>query len=132
MTAVAARMTEMSTPLMEFFAAKAQPDQPRRGSSSAALADELAIALKVAPNFLGAFDDTTRAGPSPGGFDFTLGDGVEALWYDAHLHGDDIRPALRAGRPSRLRVRRVTQHPPGDTLTTPATARRVSLSVSVP
>ena len=34
----------------------------------------------------------------PGGYDGTLGQGVEALWYDTYLHADDIRAAL--GRPS--------------------------------
>ena len=33
-----------------------------------------------------------------GGFDFTLGYAIEALWYDAYLHADDIRAAL--GQPS--------------------------------
>src|SRR5688500_20271802 len=36
--------------------------------------------------------------PAPGGFDMTLGEGVEALWHDAWLHGDDIRSAMQ--RPS--------------------------------
>ena len=39
---------------------------------------------------------TTRHGPAPGpgGFDGTLGDGVEALWYDTWMHAEDIRAAL--------------------------------------
>ena len=37
-------------------------------------------------------------GRPPGGYEGTLGDGVEALWYDTWLHGDDIRAAT--GRPS--------------------------------
>ena len=43
---------------------------------------------------------TTRRGrrPAPGGYDGTLGQGVEALWYDTYLHGDDVRAAL--GLPS--------------------------------
>jgi len=40
------------------------------------------------------FDDDAWAGPSPGGYEGSLGDGVEALWYDTWLHGDDIRAAL--------------------------------------
>ena len=32
--------------------------------------------------------------PGPGGFDGTLGDGVEALWYDTWMHAEDIRAAL--------------------------------------
>jgi uncharacterized protein (TIGR03083 family) len=70
----------------------------RRGRTPQELADELAGATKVAADLLGAFDDAAWAGPSPGGFEFTLGEGVESLWYDAVLHADDIRAA--AGRPS--------------------------------
>ena len=44
------------------------------------------------------FDDAAWAATAPGGYEGTLGDGVEALWYDTWLHGDDIRAAT--GRPS--------------------------------
>jgi uncharacterized protein (TIGR03083 family) len=70
----------------------------RRGLSPAQLADELAAGVKLAADLLAAFDDTAWAGPAPGGFDFTLGEGVEALWADAFVHADDIRSAI--GRPS--------------------------------
>jgi uncharacterized protein (TIGR03083 family) len=70
----------------------------RRGRTGAELADELAGARKIAADLLPAFDDETWAGPSPGGYEGTLGDGVEALWYDTYLHADDIRAAL--GKPS--------------------------------
>ena len=70
----------------------------RRGRPPAELADELAAAIKGASDLIGAFNDEAWALPAPGGFDFTLGEGVEALWHDAWLHGDDIRAAL--GRPS--------------------------------
>lgn len=70
----------------------------RAGRSPADLADECAEVTKAAAGLLPMFDDAAWAGPSPGGFEGTLGDGVEALWYDAWLHGDDIRAAL--GRPS--------------------------------
>jgi uncharacterized protein (TIGR03083 family) len=70
----------------------------RRGRRPGELADELAGATKAAAELLGALDDAAWTGPSPGGFDFTLGGGVEALWYDAVLHADDIRAAV--GRPS--------------------------------
>jgi uncharacterized protein (TIGR03083 family) len=66
----------------------------RRGRSGAELADELAASTKVAHDMLAAFDDNLWAMPAPGGFDFTLGEGVEALWYDAFLHADDIRAGL--------------------------------------
>jgi uncharacterized protein (TIGR03083 family) len=70
----------------------------RQGRSGTELADELAASAKAARDMLAAFDDNLWAMPAPGGFDFTLGEGVEALWYDAFLHADDIRSAL--DRPS--------------------------------
>lgn len=72
----------------------------RAGRSPAEVADECAEVRKAAAGMLPLFDDAAWAGPSPGGFDGTLGDGVEALWYDAWLHADDIRAAL--GRPTEL------------------------------
>lgn len=70
----------------------------RRGRSPGELADELAATAKVARDLLAGFDDEAWRAPSPGGFDFTLGQGIEALWYDAVVHADDMRVA--AGRPS--------------------------------
>jgi uncharacterized protein (TIGR03083 family) len=70
--------------------------EERRGRSGAELGDELAAASKVAADLLGVFDDDAWNGPSPSGTG-TLGAGVEALWYDAYLHADDIRAAV--GRP---------------------------------
>ncbi len=68
------------------------------GRSPAELADELGAAIKATADLLDAFNDEAWGMQAPGGFDFTLGEGVEALWHDAWLHGDDIRRAL--GRPS--------------------------------
>ncbi len=70
----------------------------RRGKTADDLADELAGVRKQSADLLAAFDDGAWAAPSPGGFDFTLGYAIEALWYDAYLHADDIRDAL--GQPS--------------------------------
>lgn len=70
----------------------------RQGRSPAELADELGAAIKATADLLNAFNDEAWGMQAPGGFDFTLGEGVEALWHDAWLHGDDIRCAL--GRPS--------------------------------
>ena len=70
----------------------------RRGRTNNELADELDGAAKGSADLLAVFDDAAWAGPSPGGFDGTLGDAVEALWFDAYLHADDIRAAV--GRPS--------------------------------
>jgi uncharacterized protein (TIGR03083 family) len=70
----------------------------RAGRSAEELADECAEVTKAAAGLLPMFDDAAWAAPSPGGYDGTLGDGVEALWYDTWLHADDIRAAI--GRPS--------------------------------
>jgi hypothetical protein len=66
----------------------------RRGRSADELADELAGVRKQSADLLALFDDSAWLAPAPGGYDGTLGDGVEALWYDTYLHGDDIRAAL--------------------------------------
>jgi uncharacterized protein (TIGR03083 family) len=73
--------------------------EERRGSTGAELADELDAARTSSVELLAVFDDASWSGPSPAGGG-TLGDGVEALWFDAGLHADDIRDAL--GRPSEL------------------------------
>lgn len=72
----------------------------RRGRAPEALADELRQALDVVPGLLAVFDDEAWAAPAPGGYDFPLGEGIEALWYDAYVHADDIRAA--AGRRSEI------------------------------
>ena len=69
----------------------------RRGRSSAELADELVSVGKQGVDVMSSFDDDAWIGPAPGGIPGTLGAGVEALWYDAFLHANDIRSAL--GRP---------------------------------
>jgi uncharacterized protein (TIGR03083 family) len=66
----------------------------RAGRSPAELADECSEVTKAAAGMLPLFDDAAWASPGPGGFDGTLGDGVEALWYDAWMHAEDIRAAL--------------------------------------
>jgi uncharacterized protein (TIGR03083 family) len=65
----------------------------RRGRSPQELADELHEVVEAATPTLAAIDDEAWKGPAPGGLQLTLGDGVEALWYDAWLHADDIRSA---------------------------------------
>ena len=72
--------------------------EERRGKSQAELADELAEGTKLGSDLLAAFDDAAWNGPAPGGTGGTLGFGIEALWYDAYLHADDIRSAL--GQPT--------------------------------
>lgn len=71
--------------------------EERRGRTGAELAEELEGATKIARDMLASFDDTAWETTLPN-FDGTLGWGIEALWYDAYLHADDIRSAL--GRPS--------------------------------
>jgi uncharacterized protein (TIGR03083 family) len=70
----------------------------RRGRSGAELAEELTGATKSAQDLLAVFDDAAWDGPAPGGYEGTLLQGVEAIMYDAYLHGDDILASL--GRPS--------------------------------
>jgi uncharacterized protein (TIGR03083 family) len=70
----------------------------RAGRTAAELADECAEVTKAAAGLLPLFDDAAWAAPAPGGYEGSLGDGVEALWYDTWMHGDDVRAAL--GRPS--------------------------------
>lgn len=66
----------------------------RAGRTPAELADECAEARKAAAGLLPLFDDAAWAGAAPGGFDGTLGDAVEALWFDTWMHAQDMRAAL--------------------------------------
>jgi uncharacterized protein (TIGR03083 family) len=66
----------------------------RAGRSAEQLADECAEVRKAAAGLLPVFDEAAWDAPAPGGYEGTLGDGVEALWYDTWLHGDDIRAAV--------------------------------------
>lgn len=66
----------------------------RRGRTPAELADECAQVREQAKGLLAAFDDAAWETAAPGGYEGTLGDGVEALWYDTYLHADDMRSVL--------------------------------------
>lgn len=90
---VAGRLEGLGTPEVT-----AREVDERRGRSASELADECGEVRKAAVGLLAVFDDTAWQAPAPGGFDGSLGDGVEALWYDTFLHADDIRASL--GRPS--------------------------------
>ncbi|MGH9050943.1 MAG: maleylpyruvate isomerase family mycothiol-dependent enzyme [Acidimicrobiia bacterium] len=70
----------------------------RKGATPAEMADELDAATKASADMVAIFDDDAWNGPAPAGLPYSLGVGVEALWYDAYLHADDIRAAV--GRPS--------------------------------
>jgi uncharacterized protein (TIGR03083 family) len=66
----------------------------RRGRTPAQLADECAEVRAAAEGLLAVFDDDSWNAPAPGGYEGTVGDGVEALWFDTYLHADDMRDAL--------------------------------------
>jgi uncharacterized protein (TIGR03083 family) len=70
----------------------------RAGRTAVQLADELDEVKAGAQQLLAVFDDEAWEAPAPAGVARTVGWGVESLWYDAFLHGDDIRHAL--GQPS--------------------------------
>ena len=78
--------------------ATAREVSERKGRSPAESVQELAAVTKLAADLGAAFDDASWESAAPGGYDGTLGQGVEALWYDTYLHADDVRAAL--GRPS--------------------------------
>jgi uncharacterized protein (TIGR03083 family) len=67
--------------------------EERRGRSPAEVADELREVTKVVADIGAGIDDAAWAAPAPAGLAPSLGEGVEALWYDAYVHGDDIRAA---------------------------------------
>jgi uncharacterized protein (TIGR03083 family) len=66
----------------------------RAGRSPAELADECAEVARTAAAMIPLFDDDAWAAAAPGGYEGTLGDGVEALWADFWFHSDDIRAAV--------------------------------------
>jgi uncharacterized protein (TIGR03083 family) len=70
----------------------------RRGRSQHELADELDQVSKSANDLLHAFDDAAWNGPAPAGVASTIGAGIEALFFDTYVHGNDIRAAL--GQPA--------------------------------
>jgi uncharacterized protein (TIGR03083 family) len=74
-------------------AIRRQADE-RAGRTPKELADELAIAGPQLSALLASLQEEAWAGPAPRNPVHTLGFGIEAIWYDAYLHGDDIRDAL--------------------------------------
>ncbi len=66
----------------------------RQGRSPEELADECTEVRKTAAGLLPLFDDAAWMAEAPGGYEGTLGDGVEALWFDTWMHGNDIRSAV--------------------------------------
>jgi uncharacterized protein (TIGR03083 family) len=66
----------------------------RQGASPTQLADELHNSMKAVNDIVATIDDAVFAGPPPVDVPGTMGFAVEAIWYDAWLHGEDIRTAL--------------------------------------
>ncbi|MDQ1373223.1 MAG: hypothetical protein QOJ09_561, partial [Actinomycetota bacterium] len=62
----------------------------RKGSTAAELVEELQGVQKAGADIMAVLDDDAWAGPAPGDFGIPMGEGVEALWYDAYVHGEDI------------------------------------------
>ena len=83
------RLAELAAP-----DATARQVAERRGRSAREVADELHQAAKVVADLGAGFDDAAWAGPAPAGIPGTLGEGVEAIWYDTYVHAEDIRVAL--------------------------------------
>ena len=86
---VAGRLEGLGTPEVT-----AREVSERKGNAPADMAQELTEVTKLAGELAAAFDDAAWDMPAPGGYDGTLGQGVEALWYDTYLHAEDIRAAL--------------------------------------
>lgn len=90
--------------------------QERRQLSLKELADECAEVRTGMAGLLAVFDDDAWTAPAPGGYDGSLTEAAEAIWYDTFLHADDIRSAL--GKPTEVGpgLRAATSHV-GDQLT---------------
>ena len=70
----------------------------RRARNRDDVVEEMTKVRQGVLELLPVFDDASWAEPAPGGVADTIGEGVEALWYDTYVHAEDIRVAL--GRPS--------------------------------
>lgn len=67
----------------------------RAGRTVKELTDELSNARPILSSLLTSLPEEAWPGPAPNNPDYTLGFAVEAIWYDAYLHGDDIRDAFK-------------------------------------
>lgn len=68
----------------------------RSGHSAQELADELTGAIPALSTILGSLPEDAWDGPSITDPSYSLGFAVEAIWFDAYLHGEDIRAAIGA------------------------------------
>jgi uncharacterized protein (TIGR03083 family) len=66
----------------------------RAGRTAQQLADELAAAGPTLAALFASLSEEAWEGPAPNDRNYTLGFAVEAMWFDAYVHGDDIRAAL--------------------------------------
>lgn len=69
----------------------------RRGWTATQLADELDASAVGLNGLLDVLDDAAWNAPAGGGYDGSLGRGIEALLSDAAIHADDIDVALDLG-----------------------------------
>jgi uncharacterized protein (TIGR03083 family) len=72
----------------------------RRGRTAGELAEELRTTAKAATDLVDAFDEEAFNAEGPQGNGQTLGFGLEALWFDTYLHGDDILSTFGRSTPS--------------------------------
>lgn len=80
--------------------ATARQAQERAGHIGTRLADELANAAPTLVDVHRSLPADSWEGPAPSNPNLSLGFAVEAIWYDAFVHGDDIRapsPEDRSG-----------------------------------
>jgi uncharacterized protein (TIGR03083 family) len=68
----------------------------RRGKGPAELRAELDQLRELVVPTLQSFDDEFWKAPAPPGVAGSNGFGIEGLWYDTYVHGDDIRAAIGA------------------------------------
>lgn len=71
--------------------------EARKGHTATQLADELDHAAVGLNALLDVLDDNAWNAPAGGGYDGTLGRGIEALLSDGAIHADDIDNALGLG-----------------------------------
>jgi uncharacterized protein (TIGR03083 family) len=68
--------------------------EERKGRTASELAEELRTTTKTATDLVEAFDEDAFNAEGPQANGQTLGYGLEALWFDTFLHGDDILAAV--------------------------------------
>ena len=71
--------------------------EDRRGWTATQLADEIDAASVGLNGLLDVLDDAAWNAPAGGGYNGSLGRGIEALLFDGAMHADDIDVALDLG-----------------------------------